>query len=86
MSGNSKLTTETTASGFEPLLDDLEVSSLLGIHPKNLQKLARTGKIPTYRIGRYWMFRASELDEWLRTKSQSPRQPDVCVDFTKEGV
>jgi excisionase family DNA binding protein len=69
---------------FEPLLDDREAAALLGgIHPKTLQRLARSGKVPAYRVGRFWRYRASELDSWLRSKVNSPRQP-ARVDFTKE--
>ena|ERR1700719_1865501 len=69
---------------FEPLLDDGHASALLGgIHPKTLQRLARNRQVPAYRVGRYWRYRASELDEWLRTKVNSVRQP-ARVDFTKE--
>ena len=70
---------------FEALLDDDEASSLLCVHPKTLQKLARRGEIPAYRVGRFWRYRASELDEWLRSEAQSARQPADCVDFTKDG-
>jgi len=33
---------------------------LVQIHPKTLQKLARQGRVPAYRIGDLWRFRASE--------------------------
>jgi excisionase family DNA binding protein len=36
---------------FEPVLDTDEAASLLGIHPKTLQKLARAKKVPAVRIG-----------------------------------
>jgi excisionase family DNA binding protein len=51
---------------FEPLLNDRQAAELLGIHPKTLQRCARTGQIPAHRIGRFWRYRASELDAWLR--------------------
>ncbi len=63
---------------FEPLLDDVEAAGLLGIHPKTLQRLARVGEIPAHRIGRFWRYRASELDSWLNSSVgvvQSNRQP-----------
>jgi excisionase family DNA binding protein len=50
---------------FEPLLDSSEAATLLNIHPKTLQKMARAGTIPAYRIGDLWRFRASTLDKWL---------------------
>lgn len=50
---------------FEPLLDTTEAAALLQIHPKTLQKLARTGAVIEIRIGKLWRFRASALNEWL---------------------
>ena len=57
----------STASNyyFEPLLTDEQAGRLLGVHPKTLQRLARTGKVTAHRIGRFWRYRASELDKWL---------------------
>jgi excisionase family DNA binding protein len=56
---------------FEPVLDTEEAASLLGIHPKTLQKLARAKKVPAVRIGKCWAFRASALDAWLKSKLAS---------------
>jgi excisionase family DNA binding protein len=53
---------------FEPVLDSEEAATLLKIHPKTLQKLARDGKIPGVRIGKLWAFRASTLNRWLEQK------------------
>jgi excisionase family DNA binding protein len=59
----------------EPLIDELEAAQFLGgLHPKTVQRLARRGGIPAYRVGRYWRFRASELSAWLvlHSTGQSP--------------
>ena len=62
--------------GFEPLLSDVEAAAFLGgLHPKTVQRMARRGQLPAYRIGRYWRFRASELDEWLRVQSRCQSDP-----------
>jgi len=50
---------------FEPLLDSNEAASLLRIHPKTLQRMARNGEIAGIQIGRLWRFRASVLNSWL---------------------
>jgi len=50
---------------FEPLLDTVEAAALLKIHPKTLQKMARTGEITGIQVGRLWRFRASALNRWL---------------------
>jgi excisionase family DNA binding protein len=71
-------------AGFEPLLDASEAASLLRIHPKTLQKLARIGYLPAYRVGKFWRYRASDLEKWLRSDANSDRQLADCVDFTQE--
>jgi excisionase family DNA binding protein len=53
------------ATEFEPLLDSGQAASLLRIHPKTLQKMARRGEIHGSHVGKLWRFRASDLDEWL---------------------
>ena len=53
---------------FERLLDSEEAASLLKIHPKTLQKMARNGEIVGVQIGKVWRFRASLLNAWLQQK------------------
>ena len=53
---------------FEALIDSSEAAKLLRIHPKTLQNMARNGRIPGIRIGKYWRFRASEIDRWLQSE------------------
>lgn len=61
---------------FERLLSDVEAAAFLGgLHPKTVQRMARRGQLPAYRIGRYWRFRASELNEWLRVQSRCQNPP-----------
>jgi len=52
----------------EPLLDSDEAAAIMKIHPKTLQKLARSGAIRALQIGKVWRFRASVLDEWIQEK------------------
>ena len=56
---------------FEPLLDSDEAASLLKIHPKTLQRMARRGAITGIQVGKLWRFRASELEQWLHGKIAS---------------
>ena len=61
---------------FEQLLRSEEAAKLLGeIHVKTLQRYARQGRVPGYRIGGHWYFRASELDAWLRSRINSSCHP-----------
>lgn len=54
---------------FEPLLSDTQVSQILGLHAKTVQRMARRGELPAIRIGRYWRFRASALNRWIEVHS-----------------
>jgi excisionase family DNA binding protein len=56
---------------FERLLDSQEAAKLLDIHPKTLVQMARRGEIPAMRIGKFWRFRASALDSWVRSEVNS---------------
>jgi excisionase family DNA binding protein len=68
---------ESLAMSFERVLNTEEAAALLQIHPKTLQRMARQGVVPAFRIGDLWRFRASSLDQWLRaglcSKSHSCR-------------
>jgi excisionase family DNA binding protein len=50
---------------FEDLLGLHEAASLLGMHWKTLEGMARTRKIPAFKVGKRWRFRVSSLNEWL---------------------
>ena len=63
-------------SQFEPLLNDAQAAQFLGgLHPKTVQRMARRGEIPHYRVGKYYRYRASELNEWLALHSQRQNPP-----------
>jgi excisionase family DNA binding protein len=64
---------------FEPLLTADEAAKHLRIHVKTLQKLAREGKVPCIRFGKYWRFRLSVLDRWVTTIQNQISQPVPCV-------
>ena len=38
-----------------------EAAAMLGVHPKTLQRLARSGRITAYRVGKLWRFQACDL-------------------------
>jgi excisionase family DNA binding protein len=61
---------------FEPLIGSEAAAKLLGnIHVKTLQRYARRGALPGYRVAGHWYFRATELDRWLRTRINSSCHP-----------
>jgi excisionase family DNA binding protein len=48
----------TNAFVAEPLLDSDQAASILKIHPKTLQRMARRRDIRALQIGKVWRFRA----------------------------
>jgi excisionase family DNA binding protein len=50
---------------FEPLMDAETAARSLCLHPKTLMRMAREHRIPAFRVGRYWLFRASLINSWL---------------------
>ena len=52
-------------STFEDLLGLHEAASLLGMHWKTLEGMARSRKIPAFKVGKRWRFRVSSLNVWL---------------------
>lgn len=53
---------------FEPLLTEADVGIMLHLEPRAVQHLARTGKLPAKKVGRYWRFRRSWIERWLDGK------------------
>lgn len=64
----------------EPLLNDSEAAKFLGgLHPKTVQRMARRGEIPHYRIGKYYRYRATELNHWLVLHSAGQINPPAST-------
>jgi excisionase family DNA binding protein len=68
--------TSQNQGSYEPLIDDAEAARFLGgLHPKTVQRMARRGEIPHYRIGKYYRYKASELSEWIMLHSSGQNPP-----------
>src|SRR5713226_7036445 len=50
---------------FERLLDCGEVAHLLHLHPKTVERMAREGRLPAFKVGRRWLFRTTHIDQWV---------------------
>jgi excisionase family DNA binding protein len=51
--------------GFERLLNLREAASVLEMHWKTLEGMARKGRVPALKVGKRWKFRLSSLNLWL---------------------
>ena len=56
---------------FEPLLTLPEAAEILRLHSDTVKRMAQQGVLPAIKVGKYWRFRASCLDEWIRIKLRS---------------
>jgi len=50
----------------EPLLTAEEAAVHLRCHVKTVQKMAREGRMPSIRHGKCYLFRLSDLDQWIQ--------------------
>jgi excisionase family DNA binding protein len=51
--------------GLTRLLTSAEVGELLGIHAKTVERMCRRGELPGIRVGRYWRFRAADIEKYV---------------------
>lgn len=50
------------------VVGSLRVAQLLGYTVDRVQRLAKEGKIPAFRLGGSWRFEKSALQEWIKSK------------------
>lgn len=62
-------------NGIEPLLNSEQVGTILGLHPKVVERKAKRGELPGFKVGKFWRYRASALDRWIDSQLESARQP-----------
>jgi excisionase family DNA binding protein len=53
---------------MDELLTLPQVAKILGLAERTIYKWSQQGKIPAFKIGKSWRYRAAELDLWLETQ------------------
>jgi excisionase family DNA binding protein len=53
------------------LLDAKQVAAYLKLHEVTVLRFARQGRLPGFKIGRKWRFRASDIRRWLAEDRES---------------
>ena len=48
-----------------------ELAKYLKLHTFTVRRLAREGKIPSFKAGGQWRFRKDEIEAWSKHKLQS---------------
>jgi len=52
-----------------------EVSEYLKLPEETVYKYARTGRMPASKVGRYWRFDRSKIDDWVDQHSNQEQKP-----------
>jgi excisionase family DNA binding protein len=50
------------------ILNTKEVAEYFQIHALTVQRYAREGKIPAFKIGPDWKFHKKQLDKWIKER------------------
>lgn len=59
----------------EKWADSKEVQEYLGIGRETVTEWINKRDMPAYKVGRFWRFKISEIDEWIRTgEAADPEQ------------
>lgn len=66
--------TRRRLSTVEHLLSCKQVAAIMQIDLKKVQRLARTGVIPSIRLGSVYRFRETTLDAWIEDNEVSERK------------
>jgi len=58
---------------MQRLMTIKELADYLRLSKVTVYKMTRQGKIPASKIGKQWRYNKSEIDSWLKQKSNSSR-------------
>jgi len=56
---------------MQRLMTIKDVADYLRLSKVTVYKMTRQGKIPASKIGKQWRYNKSEIDSWLKQKSNS---------------
>jgi len=51
-----------------------ELANYLKLHEYTIRRLARSGKIPSFKAGGQWRFDVKEIEEWRRSQNTKSNQ------------
>lgn len=47
-----------------------EVAAFLKVHPNTIYRMARSGKLPAFKMGTDWRFRREAIESWVRARDR----------------
>ncbi len=60
---------------MEPILTSQQVGEILGMNYKVIERMARRGVLPAFKVGKFWRYRESDIERWISSQLQSACQP-----------
>jgi len=60
-----------------------EVSDLLKIKTRQVIELARRGRIPAKKVGKFWRFPADPLKRWIQSGLGEDNSPDIDLEVDR---
>ncbi|MFP4082417.1 MAG: helix-turn-helix domain-containing protein [Candidatus Aminicenantes bacterium] len=54
-----------------------QIAEYLQMSTSSIYKMAQSGKIPSYKVGRQWRFKKEEIDRWV--EKQKSKRKDLCL-------
>lgn len=59
----------------EDLMTAVDVAAVLGVNTSRVRQLARAGSLKGERVGRDWLFRRADVEEYERTRPRGRGRP-----------
>jgi len=56
-----------------------EAAEYLGAHVETIRRMARRGEIPSFKVGKDWRFRETELNRWVETHHLRQRSAHILA-------
>lgn len=54
-------------------LSVVEIADYLGVSKESIYRWVEKGKIPAYRLGKFWKFKTDEVDRWIKSGNASEK-------------
>jgi excisionase family DNA binding protein len=68
----------------EPWSSVEEIAAHLGVARETVYRWIEQKGLPAHRIGKFWKFKISEVDEWIRAGGAADGPPDSVKDRSDE--
>ncbi len=64
------MSVDTLSEGSGGIMTVHHVAKYLRLSEAKIYRMARTGGLPAFRIGRTWRFNKGTIDDWIREKTR----------------